>query len=131
MTRRSFFGMLAAGLAAAVDPERLLWVPGRKLISIPKSRSQFVDPRVISVEFLRLFKINMERAAAINREFDREFAGQWSSTDALQVGDTFTVDIRTGPAYEVVRRPYRIVSVAESTADISMEVRPLRRRSRR
>lgn len=36
MNRRAFFGVLAAGLVAAADPERLLWVPGRKLISIPK-----------------------------------------------------------------------------------------------
>lgn len=35
MNRRAFFSTLAAGLAAAADPERLLWVPGRKLISIP------------------------------------------------------------------------------------------------
>lgn len=36
MNRRAFFGALA-GLAATatLDPERLLWVPGRKLISIP------------------------------------------------------------------------------------------------
>lgn len=35
MNRRAFFGLIAAGLAAADDPERLLWVPGRKKISIP------------------------------------------------------------------------------------------------
>lgn len=35
MNRRAFFATLAAGLAAVADPERLLWVPGRKLISIP------------------------------------------------------------------------------------------------
>jgi hypothetical protein len=34
MTRRSLFGILAA--AVAIDPERLLWAPGKKLISIPK-----------------------------------------------------------------------------------------------
>jgi len=32
MTRRALFSMLAL---AAVDPERLVWVPGRKHISIP------------------------------------------------------------------------------------------------
>lgn len=36
MNRRSFFrAALAAAAVAAVDPERLLWTPGRKLISIP------------------------------------------------------------------------------------------------
>lgn len=37
MNRRSFIAqMIAAGLVATIDPERLLWEPGRKLISIPK-----------------------------------------------------------------------------------------------
>ena len=36
LNRRGFFTALAGGLAAAAfDPERLLWIPGRKLISIP------------------------------------------------------------------------------------------------
>lgn len=35
-SRRGFFGLLGAVAAtAALDPERLLWVPGKKLISIP------------------------------------------------------------------------------------------------
>lgn len=36
MNRRAFFAALLGGAAAAADPERLLWVPGRKLISIPR-----------------------------------------------------------------------------------------------
>lgn len=35
MNRRSFLAALA-GVAAAYDPERLLWVPGVRTISIPK-----------------------------------------------------------------------------------------------
>jgi hypothetical protein len=39
MNRRTFFGSLAALVAGAtLDPEKLLWVPGRKLISIPALR---------------------------------------------------------------------------------------------
>ena len=34
MNRRGFLAALMG--AAVLDPERLLWVPGRKLISIPK-----------------------------------------------------------------------------------------------
>lgn len=34
MSRRSFLAAMAAAFVA--DPERLLWVPGQKLISIPK-----------------------------------------------------------------------------------------------
>jgi hypothetical protein len=36
LNRRSFLAILAAGLA--LDPERMLWLPGKKLISIPKPR---------------------------------------------------------------------------------------------
>ena len=37
MTRRELFGMLLGGVASAsaLDPEEMLWVPGKKLISIP------------------------------------------------------------------------------------------------
>ncbi len=37
MNRRGFLGAIIAGLA--FDPERLLWVPGKKLISVPKPRT--------------------------------------------------------------------------------------------
>lgn len=37
MNRRGFLGLLGAAAAGiALDPERLLWTPGKKLISIPK-----------------------------------------------------------------------------------------------
>jgi hypothetical protein len=39
MKRRGF---LAALGGAALDPERLLWIPGRKLISIPRPRVETV-----------------------------------------------------------------------------------------
>lgn len=36
MNRRGFLSaLISAGVAAAADPERLLWTPGKKLISIP------------------------------------------------------------------------------------------------
>jgi len=39
MNRRGFLGaMLGAVAGATLDPERLLWVPGRKVISIPRTR---------------------------------------------------------------------------------------------
>lgn len=39
MTRRKLFRTLAGSVAGmALDPERLLWRPGAKLISIPKPR---------------------------------------------------------------------------------------------
>jgi hypothetical protein len=39
MKRRTFFAVIGAGLAVSLeDPERLLWVPGRKFVSIPTRR---------------------------------------------------------------------------------------------
>jgi len=40
MNRRSFLSLFAA--SAVLDPERLLWVPGRKLISIPTPTPEFI-----------------------------------------------------------------------------------------
>jgi hypothetical protein len=39
MDRRGFLSaLIAAGTAAAIDPDKLLWEPGKKLISIPRHR---------------------------------------------------------------------------------------------
>jgi hypothetical protein len=45
MERRSFLTGALAGFASAlvIDPERLLWVPGRKVISLPKSDTFYCD----------------------------------------------------------------------------------------
>ena len=56
LNRRGFLGTLLAG--AALDPERLLWVPGKKLISIPK-------PRLLSLRFLHFF--NSEANSMVSR----------------------------------------------------------------
>jgi hypothetical protein len=47
LNRRSFFKALTGGIGAVIvslDPEKALWVPGSKLISIPKPR---FDPRFL------------------------------------------------------------------------------------
>jgi hypothetical protein len=48
MTRR---GLLAALAACALDPERLLWRPGAKLISIPKDefRRNYIEPALAAM----------------------------------------------------------------------------------
>lgn len=40
MNRRSFLAAIAGAFAA--DPERLLWIPGAKTISIPAPRVRYV-----------------------------------------------------------------------------------------
>lgn len=45
LSRRGFLGLFgSAAVAATVDPERLLWVPGAKTISIP-------SPVILQVEW--------------------------------------------------------------------------------
>lgn len=57
MNRRHFLSALAASVAGATfDPERALFVPGKKLISIPKPSS--------SLEVIRFDGIPIEKAAA-------------------------------------------------------------------
>jgi hypothetical protein len=61
MNRRAFFSSIAAIAATAtLDPEKLLWRPGAKLISIPREpASQMVSVRAIhravSEEYARVF----------------------------------------------------------------------------
>lgn len=56
MNRRGFFGLLAGAIAGAtLDPERLLWVPGRKLISIPAANA-IVTPEWIARETLSVLR---------------------------------------------------------------------------
>lgn len=56
MKRRSFLGLMAA--AFALDPERLLYAPGKKIISIPR-------PIGLSIRFMR--GMDFERGMMISR----------------------------------------------------------------
>ena len=58
MNRRGFFGAISALLTgAALDPERLLWVPGRKLISIP-------EPNNLCIRLIQMFDFIVGEQAA-------------------------------------------------------------------
>jgi hypothetical protein len=46
-SRRAFLSILGIGAAMVADPERALWVPGRKLISIPKPYQMSELDRII------------------------------------------------------------------------------------
>jgi len=66
VNRRAFLATLAAGLAgSALDPERLLWVPGKKTIVLPPV-VRFVD---YSDERFRL--VILEAAKNLANEIDR------------------------------------------------------------
>lgn len=83
ISRRGLFGILGAALASAtLDPERLLWKPG-KLISIPPvvgHRKEFLTVDIITRKTLEMLSNSMR----IEREF---LAHQsWS-----HIGDTVNI----------------------------------------
>jgi len=58
VNRRGFFKTLGAILAgASLDPERALWIPGRKLISIP-------EPANLCIRYIQMFDIIVGEQAA-------------------------------------------------------------------
>lgn len=77
LNRRGFLGALL-GLAA-VDPERLLWTPGKRLISIPPApviiryRAELIVPEWITREVLRSLKENLRFCWEVNRRYDGSF----------------------------------------------------------
>lgn len=60
-SRRSFLAMLGIGAVVAVDPERLLWTPGKRLISIPSDR------QLISLLQFGMVRVATEYQSAYNQ----------------------------------------------------------------
>ncbi len=58
MDRRGFLGALFSALV--LDPDRALWVPGKKLISIPKPRPLELHEIALNVESLELALAQMQ-----------------------------------------------------------------------
>ena len=77
MNRRGFFGLLAGAAALALDPEKALWVPGKKLISIPSGGLMTSE------------KITYEMLAILSRNV--EFVGWTKPARKMKLGDTFGV----------------------------------------
>ncbi len=66
MNRRGFLTTLAAGLVAP-DPEKLLWVPGRKLISIPRPGNHCRDQVTMEMlQHIQMFNWVRDHPDAIN-----------------------------------------------------------------
>jgi len=72
MTRRSLLFTLAAALVAP-DPDKLLWRPGAKLISIPPSRSLLCSPELTAaIVQARLghLRLNLRFLRMIERQYN-------------------------------------------------------------
>ena len=77
-SRRGFLSFIGAALASAtLDPERLLWVPGAKTISIPEPRdisSEDISSEVIAAMFEQVRPKLQELFSRDDAKFQRFFA---------------------------------------------------------
>jgi len=79
MNRRGFLSMLVGALAA--DPEKLIWEPGRKLISIPRRGLTLDDSdllalaivRLVAAQALPVLNSNLFMSRLLNRHYDNTF----------------------------------------------------------
>jgi hypothetical protein len=85
MTRRGLIGALLG--AATMDPERLLWVPGAKTISIPKpvvaTGNRFLTVDEFTEMWLRQFRLEIDRQAAEDSGF--AFLSRYKIGDKIPV----------------------------------------------
>lgn len=75
MNRRNFLSLFGIGAAvAAIDPERILWTPGRKLISIPAVRVRVI-PSMSDTFFAQIETIRpaLERQFMLPFMADRDY----------------------------------------------------------
>lgn len=79
-SRRGFLGALIAGLA--LDPERALFVPGKKLISIPRARPIWLNVGDV-ITFQSVYALNPRTGGAA--EYTDEYTGRISKLRKLFV----------------------------------------------
>lgn len=85
MNRRGFLGFLGTAIAGAtLDPEKAMWEPGKKLISIPKPPSVILRIGDV-VEFECFYAINpVTRKIAINPETGKPFYARYAIVDHVE-----------------------------------------------
>jgi hypothetical protein len=72
LSRRGFFGTLTAAVAGfALDPERLLWVPGQKTIFLPaltiyRGRNTFITPDWVTRDVCEFWRNRIMLADGLN-----------------------------------------------------------------
>lgn len=113
VNRRGFLKTLATALAgASVDPEKLLWTPGAKLISIPK-RNLLLTPEEITRRILDQWKANS--IGLFNPPYDLD---TWYRTG--RIGDT--ISIRRPPRFmAITSRSYRPENIVERVFQVTLK----------
>jgi hypothetical protein len=95
MNRRGFFGAIAGLVAGAeLDPEKLLWKPG-KLISIPRPAP--LTAKICAQLALEQLKNSLAFQRAVDREYARTF--QWRLDRSAEL---------------LLRKPYRFLGTADA-----------------
>jgi hypothetical protein len=70
VNRRRFLALLGlAAPAMVLDPEQLLWVPGRKTFFLPGGTAMIVTPDWMAVEGLKILRNNLSLAGMVNRDY--------------------------------------------------------------
>ncbi len=120
-TRRGFLGLIAAfGAEAVLDPERLLWRRGAKLISIPKSSSV--------PKFKSLFKLFDELADAsgytwsVHPDDTISFEISFSKDPIFKVGQKLLIDMN-GQSYESEIKAAKIIEQISGELGLEIETR--------
>jgi hypothetical protein len=78
MNRRGFLAMFAG---AVLDPERLLWVPGKKLISIPAASQRL--PFVVAATFQGGRESAEVIQTLLNHRWTTDLSWRWHAEDLL------------------------------------------------
>jgi hypothetical protein len=86
VNRRGFLASLAGAATIALDPERALWVPRRKLISVARRRNVLVTPEWYARQVLIALQNDLMLARAVSGDYGSMFNQQH-----LRIGDTIAV----------------------------------------
>lgn len=136
LNRRGFFGALAAAIAGStLDPEKLLWVPGRKLISIPKPIPApiLAHPTALDIVNQALQLNGMPPTTCVSKhEVDHAFAtlngmlDGWNREGSLVLhmspryltGIAYNLAVQLAPAYGVLPDAMVFQAAADSKAQL-------------
>lgn len=113
LSRRGFLGAIAAALVA--DPERLLWVPGKKIISIPKPQRVSITAEEIIHQAMRTNGILAAREGLSREDSDyalrtlSQMLDRWNRP--MPTSFSGVRDVSLGLAHEIAQS-YGIYSVS-------------------
>jgi hypothetical protein len=112
VNRRGFLGALLGGAAALGDPDRAIWAPGRKVISIAAPRMTFEVGDLVTLS--GAYKVNprtLQRAVYVDQATGRRYQYRQVCvvTETVSITDTDALPI--WPQI-ITQGPYRNTDIA-------------------